>query len=185
MNESTLLEKMREIVSLTETAVMPALIQADPQIQGLNYDYGSTLSVINRLVSMDAVTEYQFKKYPLIAIVDRLTIDKGKEIAYAGTWKARIIIANQTSADGSDKDRFDRNINPILMVVYNELLQQIAKSKYFSAIPVSRLQHRLEVLPFWGKEGLYGNLSHIANDYLDCIQITNLELKVRRNLYLC
>lgn len=68
---------------------------------------------------------------------------------------------------------------PTLYPIYIELINQIARSKYFKESTPELIKHTKTDRLFWGKTGIMGNEGLIFTDLLDVIEITNLQLSVK------
>lgn len=164
------------VVTATQAAILADLQAIDPLIEHIHYQYGHPLSIINTLTEMDNSTRaFQFKKYPLVALF--MDFPEDTPVAPNGltTATVQIVIATQTIEDKTPSQRYATSFSQILYPIYEELMRQLAKSPWFFNPTVSRTKTDR---PFWGKEGLYGNYSGVANDFLDAVETKSMKLIV-------
>lgn len=142
------------------------------------YDFGTTVEVINRLKQKtDSV-----QKYPLIwyLIDGSVTEDVGLDRANHRTVKSvTVIICNETDQNFTSDERYQFNFIPILRPIYDALISEITNSRLVRSS--NGVTHQYHENLFWGKEGLYGHVGNIADDRLDAIVITGLDLMIIEN----
>jgi hypothetical protein len=172
--ETAIVEAFGHVVQATEEEILSYLQGVDNTISGLHYEYGHPLTIINKLAQMETSQAQQREKYPLVALFMDFPEEQPRTVGALRKAKSQVIIATRTIKDRTVEQRYATAFNTILTPIYEELCRQLAKSAYFfhSAVPAHQKIDR----PFWGKEGLYGNYTGVATDYLDCIEIRNVEL---------
>ena len=141
------------------------------------YLHGTLIHIVERLTEMARDQDYNNKRFPLIAFVHDFVRrfernDENPEI------KVRIIIANLTSPDYRSEDRYRINFLPILYPIYAEFMSQLAKSNYFIRNNGLMIKHEMIDHLHWGKESYYGHSAYEMHEYIDGIEIANLELKL-------
>lgn len=174
--EKTLRERFLSVVQATETNVLSYLQDQDSTIQRLHFQFGHPKMVIEELKKLQQPQANQYKKYPLIAVFE--DVPERPVASNVATISPRIVIAWQTKQEYTREQRDELSFKPILLPIYDEFMTQLKSSAYF----VTNYQQPGErvMRPFWGREGLYGNEGNIFNDYLDCIEIRNIELQIRQ-----
>ena len=172
-----------QIVSDVNTEVLAKLQAVDPEIQAVQFMAGHPLEITNRLTKRDENGLY-LEKYPLIALFHDFKEEKGRQVdEYAGL-SLRLIIANNTSSEFIADQRYENNFKPILYPIYESFLKQITLAKknklmkWFNTYGVESIRHTKTDRLFWGTPTAMTNTSNIFNDYIDCIDIQNLELSV-------
>jgi hypothetical protein len=136
------------------------------------YEYGHMLEITQLLAKKDKAASFKGQKYPLIA----LSMDFEED----HTQRARVIInptiyiINETDKDYYAKNRIDNVFIPILYPVYEDLIDAFKKS---TALEQRQIKHRKTDRVFWGKELPMYNSQAKMNDYIDAIELNNVELK--------
>ena len=93
--------------------------------------------------------------------------------------RLNFIIAMLTFREFKAAERYAQSFNPFLIPIYELFLNKIAKSGYFRETEPSRIVHTKYDRLYWGRSGLYGNEGNIFNDYIDCIELTDLTLTLK------
>ncbi len=144
------------------------------------YDYGEPLDIVNKLSQKDRGS-LKFNKFPLIALLMEFREEMGEDMTIRSrTTDLTIVIITDTKPELHTSERYDLNFRTTLYPLYDLLIKHITKSKYFKAGP-GLVRHGKIDHPYWGRQGLYGSESNIFNDYIDAIEIDNLELSLRLN----
>lgn len=171
-----------QVVNAVSDEVTPYLKTIDESIERVHFMAGHPLEVTNRLTIKDDNGLY-LEKYPLIALFHDFDEQRGRQIGEYARLNLRLIIANNTSSDFIADQRYEKNFKPILYPIYESLLKQITlakkdKWKYFNMYGSDSIPHIKTDRLFWGTPTAYANTANIFNDYLDCIDIRNLELSI-------
>jgi hypothetical protein len=146
------------------------------------YMYGHPLEIVNLLSTKEKSGTLKFKKYPLIALFQDFEEQKGSNQSINSDVNLNIVIAVNTLREYTSEQRYTATFKTVLYPIYNLLITKLKASNYFAAgtIPHTKIDR-----VFWGKTGLYGNDSNIFNDYIDAIEIQNLQLSVYNNVKIC
>lgn len=171
----------KPIVAKVSAKLLPSLQAFDPNITAVHYDYGHPLEIIETLSEKDGAGDFVYMKYPLVALFLDAGLQRGREIGVYGEFTLHMAIIRSTMPNYKAKDRDDNNFKPVLMPIYLELMKQIRRSAAFFISSEQLIQHEPINRYYWGKQGLYGNEGNIFNDYVDCIEIKNLKLKLNIN----
>lgn len=145
----------------------------------VNYLYGHPLEIVNQLTLMTQSKNQGVKKYPLIGLFQDFREIKGERHGIESKVNLHLIIANGTQPNYTAPERYQHNFKPVLYPIYEEFLNQLFRHRQFTFPERERISHTKIDRLYWGKEGLYGNAGNIFNDYLDCIEIQNLQLLVK------
>lgn len=139
------------------------------------YFYGHISEIVDKLSELTNGGILAYQKYPLIALFNDF-----EERKFEGGKSAslNLIIANLTIPTYVAKDRYDNNFKPVLYPLLYNFEKALLKSKSVETINFEYT--KIDRL-FWGKEGLYKNEGNIFNDFIDAIEINNLELKFKNN----
>lgn len=144
------------------------------------YQHGHPREIVETLQEMSNNPETTEKKYPLIALFQDFPERKG--LAQGTQLKLNLIIATLTNRELKAADRYAQSFNPVLIPIYDLFLAKIAKSSFFRETEPSKIVHTKYDRMFWGRSGLYGNQGNIFNDFIDCIEIVDLNLTVKQNI---
>jgi len=142
----------------------------------IHYQHGHPVEIIETLQQREDSTTLRFKKYPAIFLFQDFTETMG-ELGIASNAKLHILIVAATDRDYKASQRYEKNFKPTLYPIYFELLNQIFKSGKVMVSSANKIIHTKMDRLFWGRNGLYKNDANVFNDYLDAIEITDLQLK--------
>lgn len=181
MKAIPVVDTFREIVARVNTALAGKLPDLSPSTGVIQYMHGHPLEIISRLQQKDKMAAGRFEKYPVIALFQDFPEDSvATNIGIDEEATLHLIIAKGTKPDYVAEERYEHNFVPFLYPIYEELMVQIVAEKQFNVYSVNRLPRQKWDRLFWGRAGLYGNEGNIFNDYLDCIEIKNLKIKIAK-----
>jgi hypothetical protein len=149
------------------------------------YMYGHPVEIVNELQKKSKHPTGKINKFPLIALFQDFEERRGENQANEGEVSLNLIIATYTKAEYLSSQRYQVNFKPILIPIYELLLDEIVKSMYFNDISFGLIPHTKTDRVYWGKQGLYGSEGNIFNDRIDAIEITDLNLKIKNHIYKC
>lgn len=172
---------LEPIVARVSTKLLPTLKAFDPDITAVHYDYGPPIEIIETLSQKSQTDQFIYQKYPLVALFLDAKLRRGREIGVYGEFTLHMAIIRGTDPNYKAKQRDDNNFKPVLMPIYLELMNQIHRSGAFFIPSGQMIPHDPDNRYFWGKHGLYGKEGNIFNDFVDCIEIQDLKLKVNIN----
>lgn len=142
----------------------------------INYMHGHPREVTGILTEMTQNPTASAGKYPLIALFQDFEEDhKGDFISL----KLQLIIAVLTDRNLRAPERYTVSFKPFLYPIYDQLLRSISRSTFFNEKAETEIKHTKIDRLFWGRNGLYGSEKNIFNDYIDCIEINDLNLNVK------
>lgn len=145
---------------------------------GVNYLYGHPLEILDSLQKLTKIASSQGNRYPLVALFQDFDEVRGKDDTIEFTVSLNLIIASLTKPEYKAADRYKYNFKPILYPIYEELITQIKVSRYFKD-PMTQYSHKKTDRMYWGRNGLFGKDGSVYNDFIDAIEIQDLELKVK------
>jgi hypothetical protein len=148
------------------------------------FDYGHYNEVVKNLTQKDNSISQKNTKYPLIWLVMDFVEKCGVvEDGYCSLPDIQILIAKDTNAQDSTKDRIEKTFKPRLIPVYREFINQLTLSGYFFEQSESEVPHERILRPYWGGQDSIGNgQANLFNDFIDAIQIRRLQLRVNENV---
>ena len=173
-----IVDVFRDIVGKVSDAVLAELQVFDPKITSVRYEHGHPLEIIETLGQLGAAPSSKFNRYPIVALFQDFPEDVSDVPGIDREITVQMIIARGTTPTLKASARYDKNFRPVLYPVYFELLKQISKSPAFTVKSETQIKHRKFDRLFWGRDGLYGNSKNVFNDWLDCIELKELKLKV-------
>ena len=169
-----------DIVERVNDRLVAQLSTYDEFIKGVHYQHGHQSEIIATLRTMDQVQANQSEKFPLVWLEQDFREQRGLGNATNGTWRPlRIQIFASTKLNSKAAARYEDTFIPVLIPIYEALIDEIAKDPSFAVFKGS-ISHEYIEHPFYGKEGLYGNTENKLTRPLDCIEIRNLILPLRR-----
>lgn len=178
-----IVDEFREIVEKVSQRLTPTLQEFDHNITGVHYLHGHPLEIIETLGQRDKSKTMLFDKYPLVAVFQDFPERVAEEPGTISEVTLHLIVARATSPSYKATERYEHNFKPVLYPVYYELLKEIHLSRAFRTMSPTLIRHTKIDRLYWGREGLGKNQGNIFNDWIDCIEIKDLKLKV--NLKLC
>lgn len=147
-------------------------------IHAIDYQYGHLDELIQTLAQMDGDTSTRVVKYPLIYLVQDFRERRGQEAGVYASVSLNIIIAHQTEPTDKITDRMVKVFKPVLYPIYYSLKEQLAKSAMI-------LQGSEDMIPedkfdraYWGTQKVGGTAKNTLNDFVDAIELQNLQLKI-------
>ena len=145
------------------------------------YLYGHKVEITNRLLKQQQNKDLKEQRYPLVALF--LDIEEpiiGDVINY----KLNLVIVAKTNPNDTTEARYQdsKPFKTVLYPLYNAFFKSLSDSGlFFSPTVADKPKHTKIDRPFWGKAvtdelGIKQTEANIFNDYLDAIQIKNLEV---------
>lgn len=170
-------DDMATIVSRVSTALTTKLKLTDPKIQGVWYEFGTRLEIIETLSQKSGNDIYKFRKYPLVCLFTDISYSLGNNANDTAELKLNMAIIYGTKATFKAKDRLEKNFKPIIMPIYDELLRQISLDgkMFLNASATVNIRHTTQRKYYWGTQPIDG--ANVFNDFVDGLEIDNLELK--------
>lgn len=144
------------------------------------FAYGHILEIADALAKKDNSTqELSFKKYPIVILVLDVKKRPNQKLQTTDYENVNIIIANKTKPSYVAADRKIENFEPILHPLYERLITELSRSKLLNnsdSIPF--IKHVATDRYFWGTE-LNSNSKNVFNDFLDAVDIRELNIKLQ------
>ena len=165
----------------TPVGLVPAILTTP-----VYFNYGHYADVLKDLKAKDGGITTQDKKYPLIWLVMDYVEKKGIDLGLqAQIPNLTILIVTPTTPTDNIADKMVKNFVPILYPIYQELLTQISKEVRLKNSIVSQINHEKIDRPYWGlNSGINGSNgeANLFNDFIDAIEIRNLDISVKRKI---
>ncbi len=147
------------------------------KIQKIRYSKSSYNELLENLAQADGSPEERFNKYPLIHLVQDVVVDRGSEVGVYGTASLNIVFIHQTEQTYKIEDRDEKVFKPVLWPMYYDFLAQLYNSGWVVFNDVGEYRHQVIKRAFWGNRKLKAAGEMILNDFVDAIEVRNLNLK--------
>ena len=177
---------IEEVVQATSDEVLTT-IQANETaalgksslIQQIRFSKSSFDELIETLFQADKSGDERFKKYPLVHLVQDISIERGGDIGFYGTTNLTIVFIHQTQQNFKTDERDENVFKPVLWPIYYEFMEQLKRSAWITNPwqNTGEFRHRVIKRAFWGNRQLKAS-ENILNDYVDAIEVQNLQLKI-------
>ncbi len=172
-----IVDEMEAVVSATEAEVLSALQTFDPNITGVHYYHGHPLEIVETLAQKDnSGTNLIFEKYPAVCLFEDIREHKAPRPGIYCTAPLHMAILYYTQPTFKSAERYTNTFKPVLYPIYTTLLQKIVEHKGIWQYDIEKMPHDKINRLYWGREGLYGNESNIFNDWVDAIEMQDLNL---------
>jgi hypothetical protein len=163
-----------------ERITAPSGTPATWKSQSPYYEHGHVLEVANTLSEKSKGNTLKFQKYPLVVLIEDIKEAKGKNSDANGNPDISIFIATLSKPTLNAEERKVASFDPILTPLYESLKYWIHYSRLFSTIDYTLIEHTVFERYYWGKQAEFANTKNIFNDWLDAIEIQNLNLIVKQ-----
>jgi len=139
------------------------------------YLYGHPVEIVNILSEKTKSSTLKFEMFPLIVLFQDFTesVDIGLRDA-----SLHLAIITDTKLNYYAADRYTNTFKTILYPIWQLLIKHIERSSYIDTLG---LKYDKTDRLYWGKQGLYGNEGNIFNDFVDAIEIENLQITINEN----
>lgn len=170
----SIVEIMRDIVSEVNDNLTS---DVDLSIDRVNFKAETWLELIKRLNEDSLVMESKYERYPLVALIRNFTetIEEG-EASYETSLD--IVIVTLSDPNKTSTEREEENYTPVLIPIYQELMEVINSSSYFLGTQSVYKSHTRSFNMHLGQESEYGNTAYKLPDCVDGIVVEGLKLKV-------
>ena len=185
-NPTYIVDIVGEVVQSLAPDILP-IIKANEVAAGIpslidtiDYQYGHAVELIQTLAQLDKTDQYRRLKYPLIWVVMDFPVKRGNYNWY-GIATLNIVIAHQTEATDKMMDRMTKVFKPVLYPLYYALMDGFAAHDLINENTADIIQHTQWDRGYMGNITNNGNTANKLNDYVDAIEITNLNLTILNN----
>ena len=141
--------------------------------------HGHILEIIQELKKLSEDKASKAMRYPLVALLRDFPETKGQEIGIYSEARFTLMIVTRTEPTYSSEKRKAISFIPILYPIWEALEKQLLWSPQIHqsgiGLDYTQVDHY-----FWGREGIYGSDGNIFNDWIDCIEIRDLNLKIKQ-----
>lgn len=176
-------ETFRDIVALTASDVLDTVntLLTDSEgkaynISSINYVYGHEREIANTMRDLARDRANHPDYFPLIWFEEDLRGSVRED--FEKIYIKRLVIAWASSHNYESAQRELHSFVPVLRPIYKALMRQIERSKRFWIYDRRKdMSHEHYERKYWGtKED--GEAKNVFTDYVDAIEIRNLEIKL-------
>ena len=175
---TTTKEIVEYCVSLTSDKLLTQLQIADASITGVYFKHGHILEIVSELEKLSKDPDQKAMRFPLVALLRDFPETNGALPGIDSQDNLNIIIAYRTKPEYSADKRETISFNPVLIPIKKDLLYQLEMSGKFMTTGENQQNYTEIQHYFWGRESIYGAKENIFADWIDCIEIKNLNLKL-------
>jgi len=170
---------IKDVVSKVSTKLTPMLQAYDSNITGVHFMNGHPMEIINRLSKREQ-NGMEYDKYLLVGLFHDFPETHFKD----GTIECslHIVIVRDTDPNLIADQRYDVNFNPVLYPIYDEFISKLQSHPSFLGYSPKKLTKYDRL--YWGRNNAYGGQANVFNDFLDAIEITNLQITLNSNVCL-
>lgn len=142
----------------------------------ISFFWAHPLEIVNTLQELSKNPDLMFEKFPCIMLYTDIPVNIGGSGDF-DTCRLNIIIANRTMPNYRASDREVQNFEPILRPIYRMFLMELHRSTVFQVQDIAiGAKHTYIERFYWGKQGINGNEANTGVDYVDAIQLQDLQL---------
>lgn len=170
-------EIIADCVALAQAKLLPSLQVIDENITGIHFKQGHPREIIAELKELSKAPSKKAMRYPAVWLFRDFPEDMNPVPGIYSDATVRIFIATRTDPTYNSEQRKVKSFKPILYPIYLELMNQIELSGKFVIQGHDRQQLRKTDHYFWGKQGLFDKEGNFFTDWIDCIELENLNLK--------
>jgi hypothetical protein len=160
-----------DTIKSNETAAI-----GNTSIQTINYQYGHKAELVETLAQMDKQDPYAFQKYPLVFLVQDFRESVGGTPGIYGTANLNLIFMHQSRLDYKTTDRYTNVFKPVLYPILISFMKYLSKHKAVHVQNVQSLVYDKYDRPLVGVPNATSGNKLSVNDYVDAIEISNLNL---------
>lgn len=143
----------------------------------INYVFGNSQYVKDRLDELSKTAKNNDKKFPLIALFCPF-VEKRDSPDYFCKATVNVIIACSTSQLWSNEQRLDYSFQKILRPIYARLLEALKEDGRIDFGYKEVVKHQYSENYSYGKYGAHTDSGEAVSEPIDAINITNLELTI-------
>ena len=166
------------MVQLTEDAIIAnTSLDWGTVPKKVYFMHGNPREIVEVLQSYTASFTRKNKKYPMVHLFRDMREEISKGIyGLEPTVQCRLVICTLTKKDLRADDRESQNFKPILLPIFEELINQISKSKLFGMPSIDDMKIKKWDRYYWGSSEVDKNK---LNDYIDAVEVESISLKLK------
>jgi hypothetical protein len=145
-------------------------------IETVNYQKGHKIELIETLREMSSTRTQEPRRYPCIYLVQDFREDMNPRTGIYCDVSLSLIIMHHTDMNRKVDDRYTKVFVPVLYPLYGAFMQALAKHPLIQQSQSDKIEHNKTDRVYWGRQAVGGNNALALTDYLDAIEISNLNL---------
>lgn len=173
MKKVKIISLFETIVTATQTRVNAS--RADADKYSILFLAGSYEEITASLTELSQSPTLSGKRYPGIFLFLPFTEETKGDFIQVNDF--HVLIAMNTEPSLKAADRYIANFDPYLYPIYDAFLYEITRSTFFEECNIREIECSVRDYPYYSPDGT----ANIFNDFIDCIELKNLKLKVKRN----
>lgn len=175
-------DEFKSIVEAVSIKMLEQLKEKDPMITGVHYIFGPRIEIIETLTQKSKSNEYKFKKYPLVCLFTDIEEPMGFVGEYSDL-RLNLAIIYGTKDTFKAEQRLENNFKPVIMPIYHALMNEISirGNAFLGTSDIQNIKHTATRRYFWGTESIGGPSENVIHDFVDGLDIKNLQLKYYLN----
>lgn len=143
----------------------------------INYTFGNSRYVKDKLDELSKTPQGNDKKFPLIALFCPFQEQRNSP-DYFSKATVNVIIACSTSREWSNEERLELSFQNILRPIYNRLIEALKDDGRIDFGYDKVVKHRYSENYSYGRYGAHDGTGDAVSEPIDAINITNLELTI-------
>lgn len=145
----------------------------------INYTFGNASYVKERLDELSETSVGSSHKLPMIALFCPFN-ERRDSPDFHTSAKVRVLIACSTSSAWSNEQRRDFSFRDILRPIYRRFLEALREDGRFDFGYDGHIRHEYSENYSYGRYGAHTGTGDAVSEPIDAINITNLELTVKK-----
>lgn len=171
MNERRyIVDILRDILAEISTELLPQLQAYEPSIQGVWYEYGHPIEILETLAQKDQAASFVFTKYPLVALFTDIEESKGTLGQYS-TATLNLCVIHQTDPNYKAAERTQKTFKPVIHPIVDAIIERIAESQYFNDYDPDQIRRSETDHYYWGTHAVMGGQANFGNDFWDATEL--------------
>lgn len=182
MIKGELVWEVDRITQIVSDNLRDLITESYPAFIDIRSDFGPADEMKQGLADLSK-SDHRAEKWPFVGLFRPYDTISGR--GEYDSVRITLLIAMFTTPDWKSRDRQTNNFEPILLPIYRELMRQIRRSKFFVVMdPARDMPHRMIEHDYFGrKRG--DDRNKLFHDYVDAIEIRDLELKLSKSNNCC
>lgn len=145
-------------------------------IQAVNYQNGHKKELFETLIQMGQARSTDALKYPCIYLVQDFSEERNPRTGIYTDTRLNVILMHHTEAQHKVGDRYQKVFKPVLYPLYYAFMEALAKHPLILQGAQDDIRHMKTDRVYWGRQAAGGTDRLALSDYLDAIEISNLQL---------
>ena len=141
------------------------------------YLYGHPLEIANTLTEWSKNPNQKFEQFPLIILFQDFEERKGTHQGENSVVSLNMVICCNTDKHYKSNERYEKTFKTVLYPLYDLFIEALTNSGYFAQtddlIPHTKIDR-----VYYGNQA---NTANLFNDFIDAIEIKDLELTILNN----